>query len=31
MLGLTRLPRAALLRALSVVLVIAGGKLILAS
>jgi len=31
MLGLTRLPRTALLRALSVVLVIAGGKLILAS
>jgi hypothetical protein len=31
MLGLTRLPRSALLRALSVVLVVAGGKLILAS
>jgi uncharacterized membrane protein YfcA len=31
MLGLTRLPRAGLLRALSVVLVIAGGKLILAT
>jgi hypothetical protein len=31
MLGLTRLPRSTLLRAMSVVLVIAGGKLILAS